>query len=231
MGKRIAAMVLNGLGFMNDRLYMFPTFLANKPVDRLFSGNLNAVMFNDDALGRCLDAVSAFGVTKLFSEISFEIGCKFKLFGRTARIDTTSLSVHGSYDSKGGEDGGGDAVFKITHGYSKDQRPDLKQMILNLATTGAGSFPIWMEAHSGNVSDKVILQQAAVRMQAFCDQLKDTPSFIFVGDSAMYEKCISENADKLLWLSRVPGTIKKALDIERIPDAEVAWNSTLAIFN
>jgi len=27
-------------------------------------------------------------------------------------------------------------------------------MVLNLATTGAAGFPIWMESHSGNASDK-----------------------------------------------------------------------------
>ncbi len=37
MGERLAAMILNGLGFMDDRLYMFSEFLANKPVERLFS--------------------------------------------------------------------------------------------------------------------------------------------------------------------------------------------------
>ena len=35
IGQRVAAMIINGLGFMNTRLYMFPEFLENKPVDRL----------------------------------------------------------------------------------------------------------------------------------------------------------------------------------------------------
>ena len=35
MGERVAAMILNGLGFIDDRLYLFPQFLANKPIDRL----------------------------------------------------------------------------------------------------------------------------------------------------------------------------------------------------
>ncbi|SCA63917.1 hypothetical protein SCG7086_DG_00030 [Chlamydiales bacterium SCGC AG-110-P3] len=36
MGQRVAAMILNGLGFMNDRLYLFEKFLENNPVDQLF---------------------------------------------------------------------------------------------------------------------------------------------------------------------------------------------------
>ena len=32
IGQRVSAMILNGLGFIDDRLYMFPEFLKNKPV-------------------------------------------------------------------------------------------------------------------------------------------------------------------------------------------------------
>ena len=35
MGDRVKAMILNGLGFMDDRLYMFDRFLDNKPVGGL----------------------------------------------------------------------------------------------------------------------------------------------------------------------------------------------------
>ncbi len=118
--------------------------------------------------------------------------------------------------------------FKVTYGYSKDHRPDLKQMILNLATTGASSFPIWMESHSGNASDKVVLQQAAARMQAFCAQLKEAPSFLFVADSTIYEKCIQEakgskSDQSLHWLSRVPHTIKETKTLLALPDETQKW--------
>ncbi|WP_422389214.1 DUF4277 domain-containing protein [Cardinium endosymbiont of Tipula unca] len=46
MGQRVAAMIQNGLGFMNDRLYMFSAFLENKPVDRLFGPDVTADHFN-----------------------------------------------------------------------------------------------------------------------------------------------------------------------------------------
>ena len=79
IGQRVAAMILNGLGFMDDRLYMFEKFLENKPVDRLFGKGVNASDFNDDALGRCLDTIAEYGVTKFFTEVSFSIGKKQKL--------------------------------------------------------------------------------------------------------------------------------------------------------
>jgi transposase len=85
MGQRVAAMILNGLGFINDRLYMFPGFLENKPVDRLFGSHVKGEYFNDDSLGRCLDAISEYGITKLFSQLAFEIGVEQRLFGNFIR--------------------------------------------------------------------------------------------------------------------------------------------------
>ena len=34
MGERVAGMIMNGLGFIDTRLYMFPDFLSNKPITR-----------------------------------------------------------------------------------------------------------------------------------------------------------------------------------------------------
>uniref|UniRef100_UPI001FB40472 DUF4277 domain-containing protein n=2 Tax=unclassified Candidatus Cardinium TaxID=2641185 RepID=UPI001FB40472 len=98
-GQRVSAMILNGLGFMNDRLYLFPRFLANKPVSKLLGENVTASDFNDDSLGRCLDAIHEYGITKLFSEISLSIALKYKLLGRSVYLDTTTLSLYGAYEN------------------------------------------------------------------------------------------------------------------------------------
>lgn len=226
IGQRVAAMILNGLGFIDDRLYMFPQFLKNKPVDRLFDTDLCAEDFNDDALGRGLDLIYAYGVTKLFSDIAFEIGDEHQLLGSNAHFDTSSLSVYGEYENqvqsetlKQTEE---EEIPKINHGYSKDHRPDLKQMVINLATTGRAAFPIWMETHSGNASDKKVLYQAAQRMQAFCQGLKDVPEFMYVGDSAMYDKC-TQQTGSLIWLSRVPSHIKAAKELLQRDKNDFAW--------
>jgi transposase len=72
-GERIAAMILNGLGFIDSRLYLFPEFLSDKPLDRLFGRPMLAEWFNDDASGRCLDAIAEYGVTKLFTELRYPV--------------------------------------------------------------------------------------------------------------------------------------------------------------
>lgn len=66
-------MILNGLGFVNDRLYMFPEFMETKPIERLFGRRIEPEYFNDDALGRCLDEIKSHGPTKLYSQLAFNI--------------------------------------------------------------------------------------------------------------------------------------------------------------
>lgn len=225
MGQRVAAMILNGLGFTDDRLYLFPEFLKNKPVERLLGQGLNASDFNDDAMGRCLDEITGYGTTPFFTEIAFEVGMAEELLGPSAHFDTTSLTVFGEYETESAEtdDKADDTTgsFEITYGHSKAHRPDLKQMVLNLATTGSG-FPIWMEAHSGNASDKKILEGGASRMRAFCNQLKSAPDFLYVGDSAFYERCVKEKVS-FKWLSRVPEKLKEAKKWIEQPDCALAW--------
>ena len=51
----VVAMVLNALGFVDRPLYLFPEFMATKPVEILIREGLKAEDFNDDVLGRTLD--------------------------------------------------------------------------------------------------------------------------------------------------------------------------------
>ena len=223
-------MIFNGLGFIDTRLYMFPEFLSNRPVERLFGKALKADWFNDDALGRCLDAIASYGTTKLFTELSFSIGLKKGYLGRSAHFDTTTLQLSGEYpcqdiSSNTNPDlvrGELEKAPAPARGYSKSHRHDLKQMVLNLATTGAAGFPVWMESHSGNKSDKIILPNSAVRMNEFCKGLSGVPDFLYVGDSAMYSNVLPFSKD-IKWLSRVPENILQAKQLLLKDDCNLNW--------
>lgn len=218
-GERVAAMIFNGLGFIDSRLYLFPEFLEDKAIDRLFNRELDVNYFNDDALGRCLDSISNYGATKLFTEIAFLIGQKKKLLGKSVHIDTTTLSLYGEYDT--------DEINEDSphpkQGYAKSGRHDLKQMVLLLATTGAASFPIWMESHSGNASDQKTMPQAAIKIKALCDELKSSPDFIYVGDSAIYANILQHSND-MFWITRVPERIKEARTLTSIEKEKGVWH-------
>lgn len=220
MGERTAGLILNGSGFVDSRLYIFPKFLAKKPISRLFGKEMDAAWFNDDSLGRCLDAIADYGTTKLFTELSFAIAKAKNLFGKSVHFDTTSLQLEGVYANA--EQITDPQAVIPAYGYSKSHRDDLKQMVLNLATTGKSNFPIWMEPHSGNASDATILPDAMARMNDLCEQLKISESFLYVADSAAYANVI-EHSNKFKWLSRVPGSLKLAKQLLNTPPEKLEW--------
>ncbi len=63
VGEAVKALVLNCLGFVGRPLYLTPEFFRNKPINLLFRDGLKAEDFNDDSLGRCLDAIYDYGPT------------------------------------------------------------------------------------------------------------------------------------------------------------------------
>lgn len=226
MGERVAGMILNGLGFIDTRLYLYAEFLSDKPLGMLVRQGIEAEDFTDDALGRCLDAIHAKGVETVFSDIAYPIALQHGLMGNESHMDTTTLSLHGKYSES--QDRGKESSStklptpEINHGYSKAQRPDLKQVVLNMATTGAAGFPIWMEAHSGNASDQVVLHESFERMQTFVKSMGHHSKLLYVADSAAYSSCVKQT-EKILWLSRVPERTRHITDLLEMPGDDYQW--------
>jgi transposase len=52
VGEAVKAMVLNGLGFINQALSLVPRFFQHKPTSRLIALRVTPEQLNEDALGR-----------------------------------------------------------------------------------------------------------------------------------------------------------------------------------
>ena len=129
VGEAVKAMVLNGLGFVNQALYLVPRFFQNKPTHRLVSLRVTANQLNDDALGRALDTLYAYGVTELYSLVAVTAAKRLALCPPYMHLDTSSFHVDGDYNH---DDPPDEQVVHITKGYSRDHRPDLNQVMLEL---------------------------------------------------------------------------------------------------
>ena len=149
------------------------------------------------------------------------------LLGKLNHLDSTSITVNGDYAHSPEGDDGEPATIHLTHGHSKDYRPDLKQAVLSLVVNGPSNMPIWMDALSGNSSDKTSLHETIRKVKAFQKQLDISSTEKWVADSALYtsEKLLA-NLD-YLWLTRVPETVGEARELVRKPDAEIAWHPHL----
>src|SRR5215210_228524 len=108
VGTATVAMVLNGLGFSNRRLYLVSQFFENKPVERLVGvPGIEAADLNDDCLGRTLDWLHAHDVTRLFADIALRARRAFGIEEPSrVHVDTTSFSVNGKYEAAATTDGG-----------------------------------------------------------------------------------------------------------------------------
>lgn len=220
-GRRVAAMVLNGLGFMNSRLYMTSHFFEDKPVAQLLGGEVESEHLNDDCLGRCLDKIASYGVTKLYSELAFEIALEKNLLSQRLHLDSTSLVLYGRYENEGGCP---DGIATPAYGYSKANRSDLKQVMLSLVQGGPANIPLWMEALDGNSSDKVSFQKTVRKVQAFISSLECLPEGLcFVVDAAFYVPERLAELSNVFWISRVPAQMSEAKALLNKPSNELVW--------
>lgn len=206
-GEAVAGMIINGLGFSNRPLSLTPQFFQSKAMERLFRKGIDASFFNRFKLGRALDDCYDYGCSNLFAEISLAVCKKEKVDCRFNSEDTTSFSLTGEYEPDTDEQ-----AIHITHGYSKDFRPDLKQAVVEMMVSQDGGVPTVYCAHSGNSSDTQIFRD---RSQALLESFKksDSPRYL-VADSKLYaQKTIKESLSHIPFITRVPGTVNLEQEI------------------
>jgi transposase len=200
-GEAIAGMILNGLGFANRPLSLTPQFFANTPLGLLFREGVHAELFNRFKLGRTLDEVYTYGCDLLYSEIALAVCAHEGIDLRFNHLDTTSFSLTGEYVPDTDEQ-----AIMITHGYSKDHRPDLKQAVLELMVSQDGGVPFVSQCWDGNTSDtKIFQERAQVLMATF--KTTSSPRYL-VADSKLYNEDNAANLHSLGFITRIPNTLK-----------------------
>ena len=206
-GQAVKGMLLNGLGLVSSPLYLFSKFFEGKAIEHLIGKGVKTEYFNDDKLGRVLDQLYHRGLNQIFMSVVLEAVKIYQLETNTVHLDSTSFHVHGDYQTDDDEltEDIEPKTIKITYGYSRDKRPDLKQFMMDLICTNDGDVPLWMRIGSGNESDQKQFVQA---MKGFKNQLNFDS--LMVADSALYTQENLQLLTNIRWLSRVPVRIKAA---------------------
>ena len=226
-GQRVKAMIINGLGFTQNPIYLSHHFFEDKALSSLFGKGIRHEHFNDDALARTLDAIYSYGVTELFAEIANEIAQEFMPATKrqSLHLDTTSLKLSGNYNIN--ENCYSDEEEQPPmpmYGHSKDHRPDLKQVMLSLTVSGAANLPVWLEGLDGNSQDKSNFHQTLERIKLFRAELEKSPEVLVIADSALYVQ------NKLIdavytWITRVPENINLVKRLVESDKKDFAWQS------
>ena len=146
----VIAMVLN---ILSGRLALWhqDTWLQNIDCELLLGAGVDPKWFHDTRLARALDAIDAVGTDTLLTEVVQRYLRDLDPHAPYAvHLDTTTASVYGAYDLPANTDGP-----VPLHGYSKDKRPDLKQLVFGLSIHGSAGIPLTMSVTSGNTADPV----------------------------------------------------------------------------
>jgi len=205
-GHLFVAMIINGLGFTGRTLHMYSEYFSDKPLDRLIAPGLKAEYINDDALGRCLDALYNYGVSPLYQDIGEAVVKYLELPCNSVHLDSTSFH----YD--GVEKLSDDDVnhIEITKGYSRDHRPELNQVVLNLICENQSGIPVYMKPASGNINDMEGFKEI---VKSHIKSLKAAQSCRYlVADAALYVKETIVELSELaqLFITRVPQKLSEA---------------------
>ena len=200
-GEAVAGMILHGLGFASRPLALTPQFFANKPLALLFRHGIDAEMFNRCKLGRTLDDASAYGCDLLFQELALALWAHEGIDRRFNHLDTTSFALTGAYVPESDEH-----AMRITHGSSKDHRPDLKQAVLERMGSQDGGVPFVSKSWDGNASDTQVFQQRAEALRRACT---DTPTpRSLVADAKLSWEDKAVHLATLGLITRIPATLK-----------------------
>ncbi len=206
VGTAVKAMILVGLGFAQRALYLTPHFFNDKPVGRLLGPGVAAPHLNDDAMGRALDAIFEFGVEPFYFLLASAVVRQLGLACAGGHLDATSFHVDGEYGGEGAE-----GVVRITQGYSRDRRPDLNQVVLQLVTENQAGIPLLMVPQGGNVNDQAGFRDT---VSAHIGQLQAGVGLQYlVADSALYNDKTLQELDGTVWVSRVPESIAAAREV------------------
>jgi transposase len=220
-GTIVLGMILDTLSGRSP-LYRLEEFFAHQDTALLLGQTIAPEAFNDDTVGRVLERLYATGTMKVFTACAVRADQVCHFDKRYVHFDTTSVSVYGAYRPP--EDQQEHEVpFTITHGYSKDKRPDLKQFVFATLCVDR-AIPIWGTPEDGNASDKTVNNTLLSNIATFLGKHGVAPgAYIYVADAALVTE---ENLGALgdtLFITRLPATYNECGRLIAEAVAHNAW--------
>src|SRR5438132_3078750 len=206
-GTIVLGMILDTLSGRSP-LYRLEEFFTHQDTALLLGKAVPPETFQDDTVGRVLERLYAVGTMKIFTACAVRADQVYGLDKRYVHFDTTSISVYGEYLPPAGQpDQQEQAVpFTITHGYSKDKRPDLKQCVFSTLCVDR-AVPLWGTPEDGNASDKTINNTLLSDIATFLAQHGVAPgAYIYVADAALVTEDNLAALGDTLFISRLPAT-------------------------
>jgi len=140
----------------------------------------------DDALGRALDRLFQSDRASLMTALVVQAAKAFDIRTNQIHNDSTSIKFCGAYAHQNPK------AVQLLRGFSKDHRPDLKQLIYCLSVSADGAVPVHFKVYAGNQCDDGThweTWQCLCRLLRRCD-------FLYVADCKLCAKDTMLRLDK-----------------------------------
>jgi transposase len=225
-GTIVLGMILDTLSGRSP-LYRLEEFFAHQDTALLLGQALAPDAFNDDTVGRVLEHLYDVGTMKIFTACAVRADQAYGLDKQYVHFDTTSISVYGDYlPLEGQPDQPVQAApFTITHGYSKDKRPDLKQFVFSTLCVDR-AVPLWGKPEDGNASDKTINNTLLSTIATFLGQHGVAPgAYIYVADAALVTEDNLAALGDTRFITRLPATYNECGRLIAEAVAHNAWET------
>lgn len=171
----------------------------------------------DDRLGRALDRLFEADRAGLLTEVVVAVGARFGVRFDQLHNDSTSIAFCGQYAGASGRRLRGVRAPAITYGYSKDHRPDLKQLLFILTVDAEGGVPVSFRCMDGNTSDSRTHIETWNTLRAVAGRA----DFLYVADSKL---CSQEN---MAHIDAAGGRFVTVMPRSRLEDGEFRqWTQT-----
>jgi transposase len=227
LGSVVKLMILDTLSGRSP-LYRLERFAASVDTELLLGKQVSPGAFNDTTLGRALDAIYECGAGQLFSQVALAAAAAFpaEVDLRHLHFDTTSVSVWGEYAVReADEEQDGAERLSVTHGYSKDLRPDLKQFLLQMLCAGR-NVPILGGCADGNASDKTVNNAVLTSLSKhMAKHGLGEGAFVYVADAAMVTPGNLAALGGNLFITRLPFTYAEAERVVAEAVEEGLWTA------
>ena len=148
---------------------------------------------NDDRVGRALARLFDADRASLLAELVLRAVAAFDVDCSRLHNDSTSVKLSGVYGSGTGRRRGTKPTVVAAHGFSKDHRPDLKQLVWILTVAADGAVPLLHRVADGNTEDSTT---HVATWDSLC-QLLGHADFLYVADSKLAVRTTMAHIDRL----------------------------------
>jgi transposase len=177
--------------------------------------------YGDDVLARALDRLFETDRASLLTRLVLHAVKAYGVDLGEIHQDTTSVKLTGAYAKQRPR------AVQLVRGYSKDHRPDLRQLVYELSVTHDGAVPVLFKAHDGNRTDDTLHWENWQMLRGILGRA----DFLYVADSKL---CVSRtllNIDRNQgrFVTILPRTRSETEEFRhRIEASSVRWEKVWA---